>query len=220
MSHSAARRDAGQIDEIVEPRRRPAECGVTLVLMADHAVGGVDRLVDRAADEAARRGPQDRRDDPIGEILGQALDRRAGHARLVQHLRIAPDDVRDRAASLVETSVEPLGDRAHVSCKAALRRQARGEKHKHDEAERPKRKKRLHRQPRDERDRSEKDPERDDAERAARGETQARSVHQLVQPAEPAAHPSDGMANRAIERRRIADQRLEDRGGERERQRK
>ena len=43
-----------QVDEIVEPRRRPAEGVVARRAMADHAVGGVDRLVERAR-RAGRR---------------------------------------------------------------------------------------------------------------------------------------------------------------------
>ena len=115
-----------QIDEIVEPRRRPAERGVAVVLMADHAVGGVDRLVERAAGKPAERGPEDRRDDAVGEILRQALDRRARDGGLVQHVRIAADDHRDRAASLFEARVEPLGDRADMARETALSGQARG----------------------------------------------------------------------------------------------
>ena len=92
---------------------------------------------------------------------------------------------------------------------AALSRQTRGEKRKGGEAERAKRKKRARGEPGDESDRGEIDDERDDAQRAARGEAHARAIEAGLQPSQPAAHPSDGMADRAIERLGIADQRLE-----------
>ena len=38
-----------QVDEIVEPRRRPAEVGVAGRAVADHAVGGIDGLVECGA---------------------------------------------------------------------------------------------------------------------------------------------------------------------------
>ena len=44
--------------------------------VADHAVCGVDGLVGRRRRQAADRQPQGRRHDAVGEILGQALDRR------------------------------------------------------------------------------------------------------------------------------------------------
>src|SRR5208337_5436307 len=69
-----------QIDDVVEPRRRPAEGGVALVLVADHTVGGVDRLIERPAGQPAERGPEDGRDDAVGEVLGEAFDRRARDA--------------------------------------------------------------------------------------------------------------------------------------------
>ena len=102
----------------------------------------------------------------------------------------------------------------------ALRRQARGEQGKGGEADRPKGKKRARNEPGEESHRGEIDEESDDAQRPPRREARRGAVHDLLQPSEPPAHPSDGMADRAIERPRIADQRLEDCSGERERQRK
>src|ERR1700727_286663 len=57
-----------QIDEVVGPRRGPTERFVSFVPMADHAVAGVDRLVQRAkaeraaGDTEAGRRPGDKRD--------------------------------------------------------------------------------------------------------------------------------------------------------------
>ena len=69
-----------QVDEIVEPGGGPAEGLVAGRAMADHTVGGVDRLVECGARESGNGHPEDRRDHRIGEILGEALDRRAGDA--------------------------------------------------------------------------------------------------------------------------------------------
>src|SRR6185503_2085760 len=46
------------IDEIVEPGCRPAEILVTRREMADHRIGGVDRLVGEEAGKARDREPQ------------------------------------------------------------------------------------------------------------------------------------------------------------------
>src|SRR6185437_1183347 len=101
---------------------------------------------------------------------------------------------------------------------AALSRQARREKDERGEAKRPPWKKRPRHEPRDERNRGEIDEEHAGARRSPGGEAQARPVSDRLQPGKPAAHPSDGMADRAIERRRVAGQRLNDGGDERERE--
>ena len=88
-----------QVDQIVEARRRPAERAVARAAVADHAVGGVDGLVGGRRRQAADRQPEGRRDDAVGKILGEAFDRRARHAGLVEPLGIAPDDHRDGLAA-------------------------------------------------------------------------------------------------------------------------
>ena len=109
-----------QVDEIVEPRGGPAEGLVARRAMADHAVGGVDRLVDGGAGQARERHPEHRRHDAVGEILGQALDRGARHAGLVERLGIAADDLRYRRAAGGEAvAFERRRDprrRAHAGC--------------------------------------------------------------------------------------------------------
>ena len=102
----------------------------------------------------------------------------------------------------------------------ALRRQARGEKGKRGEAERPKGKKCARGEPGDEPDRGEIDEEREDARRSPTGKAIRRPVHDLLQPSQPTAHPSDGMADQAVERRRIAEKRLGDQRCERKGRRK
>ena len=62
-SSSARKPRRRQIDEIVEPRGGPAERLVARRAVADHAVGGVDRLVERGAGEPGDGHPERRRDD-------------------------------------------------------------------------------------------------------------------------------------------------------------
>ena len=205
----------GQVDEIVEPRRRPAEGGVALVLVADHAVGGVDRLVERPAGRGRRARsrrsarPRRRRNSP--------RDSRSRRARrpLVEHVRVASDDHRDRAPSLVEAFVEPVGDRAHMGMQAALRREARGETARGPRsrtrptarggASLPARRAR----PAQDRASSASAPSARRAPKPSPGRL-SRSSSQASQ----APIQVTGWPNSAIERRRIADQRLEPEGGE------
>ena len=103
---------------------------------------------------------------------------------------------------------------------AALRRQARSEKGKRGKTEWAGRDAEAGRRPGDKRDRRKIEAKRDDAGRPARDKAGIGGIERRLQPSKPFAHPSDGMADRAIERPRIADERLDDQGGERERQRK
>ena len=83
--------------------------------MADHAVGGVDRLVGGAPGEPERCEPEHRRNHPIREILGKTFDRGAGDAGLVERVRIAADDLRHRAAAAFEPRVFTSQFRATVN---------------------------------------------------------------------------------------------------------
>ena len=95
--------------------------------VADHAVGGIDRLVECGAREAGDGEPQDRRDDAVGEIFRQALDGGAGDARCIERGRVASDDVRYRDARGADVSLgERDGDVGHVPMQAALRDQCAG----------------------------------------------------------------------------------------------
>ena len=105
--------------------------------MADHAVGGVDRLVGGAAGQPADREPEHRRDDAVGKILGEAFDRRARDARLVERLGIAADDLRHRLAAAFEPlALERIGDALDVLVEAPLRDQRACEHGHQREAER------------------------------------------------------------------------------------
>ena len=106
-----------------------------------------------------------------------------------------------------------------MSGETALRRQARGEKRERGEAERAIGDERTGRRPGDQCDRRKIEAKRERAHRPPGGEPRIGAIEARLQRLEPASHPGDRMADRAIERRRIADQRLDDGGGERERQR-
>ena len=121
-----------QVHEVVEPGRGPAERLVARGAMADHAVGGVDRLVERAARQPADADPEGRRDDPVGEVLRQALDGGAADPGLVQGLRVAPDDHRHRVPSTGQPfGAKPGRDAGDVLVQAALGRQAGAEEGEH-----------------------------------------------------------------------------------------
>ena len=91
-----------KIDHIVDLRSGPAERLVARRAVADHAVGGVDRLVGHHARQAEQRAPHDRRHDGVGEILGEALDGGARHAGFIERARVAADDLGHRFAPCFE----------------------------------------------------------------------------------------------------------------------
>ena len=107
-----------QVDEIVEPRSRPAESLVARRAMADHAVGGVDRLVDGGAGKPCEQHPEDGRNDAIGKIFRQAFDRCPCNARLVERPVSRPTicDTASRAASRPPLS-SASATRATCSCR-------------------------------------------------------------------------------------------------------
>ncbi len=90
--------------------------------MADHAVGGVDGFVERAAGKAGDGKPERRRHDCVGEILGEALDRGAGDAGFVERFGVAADDMRYCGAAGREASrLERRGNIGNVTVQASLR---------------------------------------------------------------------------------------------------
>ena len=72
--------------------------------MAEHAVGGVGRLVDGAAGNAEQRDAEGGRHHAVGEVLGETLDGGARHPRLVERRRIAPDDMGDGDAARLDAA--------------------------------------------------------------------------------------------------------------------
>ena len=70
ISQSAANREAGRLTRSSSARGGPAEGAMTLRLMTDHAVGGIDGFVGRGAGQPADDQPEQRRHHAVGEILG------------------------------------------------------------------------------------------------------------------------------------------------------
>ena len=102
--------------------------------MADHAVGGVDRLVGDAARQSRDGQPEQRRNNAVGEILREAFDRGTPDARFVELLGIAADDHRHRLAAGIEAAgLQPLGDSGDMRIKTALRNQAAAQDSTQDE---------------------------------------------------------------------------------------
>src|ERR1700722_5014123 len=198
-----------QIDEIVEPRRRPAKGNVILAAMADHAIGSVDGLVEGSAAEPADQDPEQRRDDSIREILGEALDRRARDAGFVERLRIAPDDHRHGApAARQPLALQRLRDGADMSIEAALRRQAGGDRGEDEKAEPAGGRRERHSNPHAA-NRQKQQSERERAGRATPRERQRWPVQARIEPGEPSPHPGDGMADRAVENSGISSKGLD-----------
>ena len=190
--------------------------------MADHAVGGVDRLVERAARQAAERDPEERRDHAVGEILGQALDRGARDARLVERCRdCGRRSSRRRAARRRGPRVRARRrPRAHGRRGCAAPAGSRRASASSDEADRAPGQQRAASAASaisaDRREIAARARATPSARRAAKP-APAGSVSASSQ-ASQRAHPGDGMADRAVERRGIAGQRLDDERREGQRQ--
>ena len=62
------RREPGsrKIDEVIETCGGPPESKMAAAPMADHAVGGIDRLIERSTGEPGNEQPKDWSDDAIG----------------------------------------------------------------------------------------------------------------------------------------------------------
>ena len=91
--HEQRRKAGGDIVEhVVGAGGDLSEIQVAVLLVADHGIHGVDRLVQKPADCPAQKEVQKRGDDAVGGVFGDRFHRRAGDARLVQHARIPSDD--------------------------------------------------------------------------------------------------------------------------------
>jgi hypothetical protein len=175
--------------------------------MADHAVGGIDRLVGEGARQPRHHHPEQRRHDPVGEILGQALDGGTADRGLVEGGRVAADDLRHGAPPAFDTfPLERTRDGGDMVVQAALRQQGAadqaGQQHRHDPGHQIPKGDRNAPSHQD-RDRENKH-KRDDAEQTARLERGQRVVPGLVTPSDDATDPAHGMADRPIERVGIA----------------
>ena len=128
--HDPERRQprGGPVDDVVEPGGCEAEGLVAWRPVADHTVGGVDRLVGDAARQPGQGQPERGGNDPVREILRQALDRRAGDAGLVERGGIATDDHRHGGAGRFQAwTIQRVGHGADVGVETALRDETRCE---------------------------------------------------------------------------------------------
>jgi len=184
----------GQIDEIIEPCGRPAESEIAWRFVADHGIGGVDRLVEDDAGQAQKREPEGGRHDAVGRILSQAFERGARNARPVERLRIAPDNAAHRLASRIERCIESLGHRPHMVAQGFLGEQGRGDERFHDPAVSP-----LSQQQGQSKGRPaghhQEDDEGNDAGAALAGAVFG--IEPLIKPGDKLADPFDRMADRS-----------------------
>ncbi len=201
-----------KIDQIVEARRGPAEREVALRLVADHAVGGVGRLVGGAARQAANHQPERGRDDAVGEVFGEALDGGARNTRFVERGRIAADDARNRLPSGGKACLlKRDGNIGHVLIQAAASQQRARQRGLQDQRgdERKRESDDLVDQERN-RDDDEKDGRKreDTAHPGARGR-QVPLVPDLLGPGNQRTHPGDRMADAGHELVGIANERFD-----------
>ena len=103
-----------EVQDVVQPRARPSEVPIALVLVAHHGVQGAHGL--EGPDAQHRRDappgniPQGRKEehgeDPIHGVLRHRLHGGTHHAGLVQNIRVASDDARQRRPGRVEVAPE------------------------------------------------------------------------------------------------------------------
>ena len=110
---TAASREPGRFTRSSSRAAAQPNASVARRAVADHAVGGVDRLVGGDARQSEHAAPDRRRHHRVGEILRQALHRRAHHASLIEALRIAADNVRDGVAPAFQHRIDRTPRRRH-----------------------------------------------------------------------------------------------------------
>ncbi len=180
--------------------------------MADHAVGGVDRLVEGAARQAEAADPEGRRHDPVGEVLRQALDRGPADGRLVEAVRVAPDDHRHGPAPPLQAA--RAQGRLHggdVLVQAALRRQAGADQAEEEQGGEGAGEPRQRRDGEGGRaDRGEEQRQREAA--GAPPPARRAAVETALQGGDQPADPGDRVTGRPVERVGIAGRRLDPEG--------
>ncbi len=84
-----------EIHEIIEARRGETEMKMPLRLVADHGIGGVHGLIGHEPRQAEQQIPEERGNNAIGGILGEAFKCGAGHTAFIQGFGVATDNLRD-----------------------------------------------------------------------------------------------------------------------------
>ncbi len=201
-----------EIEEIVELRRRPAKGGVTRGQMTDHRVGGVDGLVGRHPWKPEQGAVKARRGHAVGEIFGEALDRRPRHPRIIERIRVAAHDLGNRrAASLQSLHLKRIGHGRNMLIEAPLRDQ--GARQQRDGDDRKPRRQEPGRQAlqgeREQQTDEQQARKREDPVEPAPCLGQALRVEPPFLVLDERAHPHHGMARAPHERGRIAESGLE-----------
>ena len=106
--------------------------------MADHAVGGVDRLVGHHTRQTEQRAPHHRRHHGVGVILGKALDGRARNSCFIMSARVSRPTILATASRLSFDAalVERIGNGSDMLIKTPLCDQSAGEAGENDKRER------------------------------------------------------------------------------------
>src|SRR5436305_627806 len=76
-----------QVEQVVEPRADLAKVLEGPLAIAEHRVGGVDRAVDGGTRQPEREVEAHGRDERVGQVLGDRLDRRRGDVSRVERGR-------------------------------------------------------------------------------------------------------------------------------------
>ena len=134
------------VRHVIQARGALAESLVTRRAVADHRVEGVHRLVSGDAGQTQQQAPEQRRDDSVRGVLGEAFEGRASDAGLIQPLGIAADDVRDGLARRGHgAAAERRGHGGHMLVETARGQQAGGDQRLGGDARRTGRQQRRHR---------------------------------------------------------------------------
>jgi hypothetical protein len=109
------------VDRIIGAGRCPAEPAIAVVAVADHRIGGVDRLARQQAGQPCDQEPEGGRDHTVAKAFRQAFSRCQRDPRFVQRRGIAPDDPRNGIARRAQIACQQgTGDGADMIVEAAL----------------------------------------------------------------------------------------------------
>ena len=178
--------------------------------MPDHAVERVDRLVRRQPRQAEEQIPEQRRHYAVAQILARRLDGGPRRSRLVEALRVAPDEPADAAAPRVQARIETARRVEDGVVQTAPGEQRAGE-HGFDQPspgrgvetafDEPARQRRAGDKPRGRR-------------RAAPRAVRPFPVEAPVERRDRAPEHGDGVGDAAIQPRRVADSDIDEKGEE------
>ena len=209
------KREAGRLTRSSSRAAAKPKASCRCGAMSDHAVGGVDRLVECGAREPADGHPENRRHDGVGKILRQAFDRRARDARGIERLRCRarrcarpPRGRRRRRPLRAQPPRRRHGGAGCVAQAACWRRALRPRCRTAGAA------RRIATNACERADDDEQDQNRSGASRAPRRRRCGLAIEPAVEPCDQAADPGHRMADGAMQGRRIAEAKLDQQGDE------